>query len=86
MGRGLCREAETVSGSDPAGVQGFLEVLPAALPRELPVALAFAFGAAFGLSPCFRISYATSDDLLEEACRRIQKACAMLTGEARAVA
>ncbi|MCB9988820.1 MAG: pyridoxal phosphate-dependent aminotransferase [Rhodospirillales bacterium] len=43
-------------------------------------------GAAFGLSPCFRISYATSDDLLEEACRRIQKACAMLTGEARAVA
>ena len=50
MGRGLCREAETVSGSDPAGVQGFLEVLPAALPRELPVALAFAFGAAFGFA------------------------------------
>lgn len=31
-------------------------------------------GAAFGLSPYFRISYATSDDLLEEACRRIAKA------------
>src|SRR3954470_17546990 len=29
-------------------------------------------GAAFGLSPYFRISYATSTYLLEEACRRIQ--------------
>jgi aspartate aminotransferase len=36
-------------------------------------------GAAFGLSPYFRISYATSDKNLEEACRRIQKACAALT-------
>lgn len=35
-------------------------------------------GAAFGLSPHFRISYATSTQLLEEACRRIQKACAQL--------
>jgi aspartate aminotransferase len=33
------------------------------------------FGAAFGLSPFFRISYATSTQALEEACRRIQKAC-----------
>jgi len=31
-------------------------------------------GAAFGGSPAFRISYATSDVLLEEACRRIQRA------------
>ena len=37
-------------------------------------------GAAFGLSPAFRISYATSEDLLREACARIQKACAALTG------
>ena len=36
-------------------------------------------GAAFGLSPYFRISYATSTELLEEACRRIQRACAALS-------
>jgi aspartate aminotransferase len=35
-------------------------------------------GAAFGVSPAFRISYATSDALLEEACTRIQTACAAL--------
>ena len=32
-------------------------------------------GAGFGLSPYFRISYATATDLLEEACRRIQRFC-----------
>jgi len=32
-------------------------------------------GAAFGLSPFFRVSYATSNALLEEACRRIQRFC-----------
>ena len=36
-------------------------------------------GSAFGLSPYFRISYATSTALLEEACRRIQRACKALT-------
>jgi aspartate aminotransferase len=36
-------------------------------------------GAAFGLSPFFRISYATSTEALEEACRRIQRATAVLT-------
>jgi aspartate aminotransferase len=35
-------------------------------------------GAAFGLSPHFRISYATSTEVLEEACGRIQRACAAL--------
>ena len=35
-------------------------------------------GEAFGLSPYFRISYATSDDLLEDACTRIQRFCASL--------
>ena len=34
------------------------------------------FGAAFGLSPFFRISYATSNALLEDACGRIQRFCA----------
>jgi aspartate aminotransferase len=33
------------------------------------------FGEAFGLSPFFRISYATSTALLEEACQRIQRFC-----------
>ncbi|HVJ00359.1 MAG TPA: pyridoxal phosphate-dependent aminotransferase [Sphingomonas sp.] len=35
-------------------------------------------GVAFGLSPAMRISYATSDALLLEACERIQTACAAL--------
>jgi aspartate aminotransferase len=35
-------------------------------------------GAAFGLSPAMRISYATSEALLREACSRIQEACAAL--------
>jgi aspartate aminotransferase len=35
-------------------------------------------GSAFGLSPYFRISYATSTDVIEDACRRIQRACAAL--------
>jgi aspartate aminotransferase len=38
--------------------------------------VAVVHGAAFGLSPAFRISYATSTEALEEACRRIQRACA----------
>ena len=35
-------------------------------------------GAAFGLEPAFRVSYATSEAILTEACTRIQKACADL--------
>ena len=35
-------------------------------------------GSAFGLSPYFRISYATSTDALVEACTRIQKFCGSL--------
>ncbi|MCK0151878.1 pyridoxal phosphate-dependent aminotransferase [Marivita sp. S6314] len=40
--------------------------------------VAVVFGAAFGLSPYFRVSYATADAVLEEACRRIQTFCAGL--------
>jgi len=40
--------------------------------------VAVVHGAAFGLSPFFRISYATSNKNLEEACSRIQKFCASL--------
>ena len=35
-------------------------------------------GSAFGLGPNFRISYATSNALLEEACNRIQRFCGAL--------
>ncbi|MFN4295812.1 MAG: pyridoxal phosphate-dependent aminotransferase [Brevundimonas sp.] len=49
--------------------------------RELLEAegVAVVHGAAFGLSPFFRISYATSEDVLEEACKRIQRFCASLS-------
>ncbi|MEL0151201.1 MAG: pyridoxal phosphate-dependent aminotransferase [Rhodobiaceae bacterium] len=40
--------------------------------------VAVVHGAAFGLSPFFRISYATSDENLTEACTRIQRFCASL--------
>jgi len=40
--------------------------------------VAVVHGAAFGLSPFFRISYATSDKVLEEACSRIQRFCGSL--------
>lgn len=42
------------------------------------VGVACVQGEAFGLSPYFRISYATSDQALTEACTRIQKACSAL--------
>ena len=35
-------------------------------------------GAAFGLSPYFRLSYATSDETLKDACERIKRACEKL--------
>ena len=40
--------------------------------------VAVVHGAAFGLSPFFRISYATANAVLEEACGRIQRFCASL--------
>ena len=45
--------------------------------RELleETGVAVVFGAAFGLSPNFRVSYATSEAELEDACRRIQSFC-----------
>lgn len=35
-------------------------------------------GAAFGLSPYFRLSYATNDEILKDACSRIKRACEKL--------
>ena len=40
--------------------------------------VAVVHGAAFGLSPHFRISYATSTAVLEDACARVQRFCASL--------
>jgi aspartate aminotransferase len=40
--------------------------------------VAVVFGSAFGLGPNFRISYATSEAMLEEACTRIQRFTASL--------
>jgi aspartate aminotransferase len=57
---------------------------PIASDEDFAVALlenegvAVVHGAAFGLSPFFRISYATSNAVLEEACGRIQRFCASL--------
>ena len=53
------------------------EVFATALLEETGVAVVF--GAAFGLSPNFRVSYATSEAILTEACSRIQRFCASLS-------
>ncbi len=53
------------------------EVFATALLEETGVAVVF--GAAFGLSPNFRVSYATSNEVLSDACSRIQRFCASLT-------
>ncbi len=53
------------------------EAFASALLEETGVAVVF--GAAFGLSPNFRVSYATSDAALKEACKRIQTFCASLS-------
>ena len=41
-------------------------------------------GTAFGLSPHLRLSFASSTELLQEACQRIGRACAKLRGLRRA--
>mgnify|MGYP003717601597 CR=1 FL=1 len=53
------------------------EVFATALLEDTGVAVVF--GAAFGLSPNFRISYATSDAALKEACTRLQQFNASLS-------
>ena len=53
------------------------EAFAAALLEEEGVAVVH--GAAFGTSPCFRISYATSNAVLEDACARIQRFCGSLS-------
>ncbi|MDB9851811.1 pyridoxal phosphate-dependent aminotransferase [Amylibacter sp.] len=41
--------------------------------------VAVVFGSAFGLSPAFRVSYATSEKELSEACKRIKRFCETLS-------
>ncbi|WP_238364307.1 pyridoxal phosphate-dependent aminotransferase [Mesobacterium pallidum] len=53
------------------------EAFVSALLAETGVAVVH--GAAFGLSPNFRVSYAVADDVLDEACTRIERFCAGLT-------
>ncbi|MEP3845309.1 MAG: pyridoxal phosphate-dependent aminotransferase [Paracoccaceae bacterium] len=53
------------------------EIFSKALLEDVGVAVVF--GAAFGVSPNFRVSYATSDQTLKDACTRIQTFCASLT-------
>jgi aspartate aminotransferase len=53
------------------------EAFATALLDETGVAVVF--GAAFGLSPHFRVSYATADSALADACGRIKTFCAGLT-------
>lgn len=69
--------AGCIGKTTPAGTQiSDDEVFATALLEETGVAVVF--GAAFGLSPNFRVSYATSDSALTEACTRIQTFCAAL--------
>ena len=66
-----------IGKATPAGTVIFSdEVFATALLEETGVAVVF--GAAFGVSPNFRVSYATSDEVLHEACTRIQRFCASL--------
>ncbi|KEJ96325.1 aspartate aminotransferase [Pseudosulfitobacter pseudonitzschiae] len=69
--------AGLIGKTSPAGVKIVDdEAFATALLEETGVAVVF--GAAFGLSPNFRVSYATSDAALKEACTRIQGFCAAL--------
>ena len=61
--------------SDPVVLETDTDVVTYLLEAE---GVAAVQGTAFGLSPYFRISYATSDEALEDACTRIQRACTAL--------
>jgi aspartate aminotransferase len=62
----------TPEGAEITGSEGFARYL---LEHE---GVAAVHGTAFGLDPYLRISYATATELLEEACRRIIRACEAL--------
>jgi aspartate aminotransferase len=70
-----CRELIGMKTPDGKAIASDADFAVALLETE---GVAVVHGAAFGLSPFFRISYATSNELLEEACIRIQRFCASL--------
>lgn len=69
--------AGTLDKTTPKGVKinDDLDFANALLEEKL---VAVVPGSAFGLAPYFRISYATSDDVLKDACERIKAFCASL--------
>jgi aspartate aminotransferase len=69
---------ELIGGQTPNGdrIKNDADVVNYFLDTE---GVAVVHGEAFGLSPFFRISYALDSSQLEEACMRIQRACAALT-------
>ena len=69
--------AETIGRKTPSGktIQSDQDFVTELLEAE---GVATVQGSAFGTGPNFRVSYATSDKLLEEACTRIQRFCASL--------
>jgi len=69
--------AETIGKKAPSGkiIQTDEDFVTELLETE---GVAAVHGTAFGLGPNFRISYATSNKLLEEACHKIQRFCAEL--------
>ncbi len=69
--------AGTIGKTTPAGkvIEGDGDFVSYLLEAE---GVAVVQGTAFGLSPYIRISYATSTEALEEACRRIKRACEAL--------
>jgi aspartate aminotransferase len=69
--------AGAIGKKTPAGkVIGDDEVFATALLEAEGIAVVH--GSAFGLGPNFRISYATSTPVLEDACAKIQRFCASL--------
>ncbi|MGB0694840.1 MAG: pyridoxal phosphate-dependent aminotransferase [Rhodospirillaceae bacterium] len=70
--------AGVIGKTTPAGtkIESDTDFVTALLEEE---GVAAVQGEAFGLSPYFRISYATSTEALTEACTRIQRFCAALT-------
>ncbi len=69
--------AGCIGKSTPSGnvIENDLDFITELLAAE---GVAVVHGEAFGLSPHFRISYATSTEALEDACQRIQRFCGSL--------
>jgi aspartate aminotransferase len=69
--------AEAIGKTGPSGkvIQSDEDFVTELLESE---GVAAVHGSAFGLGPNFRISYATSNQLLEDACKKIQRFCANL--------